>query len=185
MPKNSITTQHYLSPKVEAFALPQKGGFGVRAVSFIPAGELIVFWGGDIVTTEQLDTLPLDRQIHGIQVHDNLFQVPSGDAQPGDYVNHSCEPNAGLDSPISLVAMHDILPGEEICFDYAMSDSTFYDHFECTCGTPNCRGQFTGHDWRRLDLQQRYRGYFSPYLQRRIDQLTVETAVSQPTVAHN
>jgi hypothetical protein len=26
-----------------------------------------------------------------------------------------------------------------------------------------------GHDWRRSDLQERYRGYFSWYLQRKID----------------
>lgn len=183
MPKSSITSQHYLSPKVEPFAFPDKGGFGVRAVSFIPAGELIVFWGGDIVTGEQLATLPLDRQIHGIQVHDNLFQVPSGDAQPGDYVNHSCEPNVGLNSPISLVAMRDIQPGEEICFDYAMSDSTPYDDFDCACGTPSCRIRFTGDDWRLPALQARYRGYFSPYLQRRIDQQTLETAVAD-AIAH-
>jgi hypothetical protein len=29
--------------------------------------------------------------------------------------------------------------------------------------------QLLGHDWRRRDLQLRYRGYFSSYLQQRID----------------
>ena len=70
-----------------------------------------------------------------------------------------------------LRAMRAIAPGEEICYDYAMSDGSPYDEFECTCGTPDCRRQITGEDWRRPDLQKKYAGWFSTYLQRRIDQL--------------
>ncbi len=39
----------------------------------------------------------------------------------------------------------------------------------CLCGTGSCRQLIDGQDWRRPDLQQRYAGYFSWYLQRRID----------------
>jgi hypothetical protein len=52
-----------------------------------------------------------------------------------------------------------------------MTDSSDYDEFTCRCGTALCRGQVTGQDWRRPELQERYRGYFSPYLQQRIDNL--------------
>ncbi len=38
----------------------------------------------------------------------------------------------------------------------------------CECGARNCRGTVTGKDWRRRELQERYRGYFSAYLARRI-----------------
>jgi hypothetical protein len=31
------------------------------------------------------------------------------------------------------------------------------------------RGTITGQDWRRKDLQQKYRGYFSWYLERRMN----------------
>ena len=65
----------------------------------------------------------------------------------------------------------DIAAGEEITFDYAMSDVTDYDEFQCDCGTPNCRGMFRGSDWRRPELWERYAGYFSPYIQRRIERL--------------
>ena len=109
--------------------------------------------------------------MHSIQVEENIYQVPCREPEGGDFINHSCMPNAGLSSSVSLVAMRDIRPGEEICFDYAMSDGTPYDEFECQCGTLYCRGQVTGDDWQRLELQKRYAGYFSPYLQRRINQL--------------
>jgi hypothetical protein len=39
----------------------------------------------------------------------------------------------------------------------------------CHCNTTSCRRIIDGHDWRRRDLQLRYRGYFSSYLQQRID----------------
>lgn len=70
---------------------------------------------------------------------------------------------------------YDIAPGEEICLDYAMCDGSAYDEFECGCGSPNCRGYVSGDDWKRPELWERYKGYFSPYLQRRIDRLKVNT----------
>jgi hypothetical protein len=72
---------------------------------------------------------------------------------------------------IVVVAMRPIMPGEEICFDYAMTDGSPYDEFDCACGSPTCRGRVSGDDWRRPELWARYQGYFSPYLQRRIENL--------------
>ena len=86
-------------------------------------------------------------------------------------VNHSCSPNCGMSGQTLVVAMRDIAPGEELTYDYAMSDGSPYDEFECHCGRPECRGKVTGSDWMRPELQVRYRGYFSPYLARRISQL--------------
>ena len=58
--------------------------------------------------------------------------------------------------------------GEEVCFDYAMTDGSPYDEFACQCGADNCRFKVTGDDWRRLELQLAYGEFFSPYLRRRI-----------------
>lgn len=40
----------------------------------------------------------------------------------------------------------------------------------CNCTTDGCRQVVGGRDWQRLDLQRRYDGYFSWYLQRKIDE---------------
>jgi hypothetical protein len=101
-------------------------------------------------------------------VEDRLFLVPRPIGE-GDYVNHSCNPNAGLSGQIGLVAMRDIKIGEEVCFDYAMCDTMPYDEFTCGCGSLNCRVKVGGDDWRKPVLQKRYAGYFSPHVQRRID----------------
>ena len=67
--------------------------------------------------------------------------------------------------------MYDIAPGQEVCFDYAMCDGTPYDEFICSCGAQNCRGEVTGEDWKRPELRERYAGYYSPYLQHRVEML--------------
>jgi SET domain-containing protein len=161
----------YLAPQIESRPQPETGGAGVFALEPIPAGTLLMVWGGRIVDLETLHTLPPLTQSHAVQIEEGFYLATVGEAEPADYVNHCCDPNAGLAGQISLVALRDIAPGEEICFDYAMSDGTPYDEFSCGCGAAICRGQVTGDDWRIPELWTRYAGHFSPYLQRRIDRL--------------
>jgi hypothetical protein len=103
--------------------------------------------------------------------------------EPSDCFNHSCDPNVGLTGQIGLIAMRDIEPGEEVCLDYAMCDGSAYDEFDCQCGSLNCRGRITGEDWKRAELWERYEGYFSPYLQRRIAALKKELHQKQKVAA--
>jgi SET domain-containing protein len=169
--KTSTRPTAYLSPKLEARHHLNKGGFGVFAKASIRAGEVVVAWGGDVLTAKEFAALPTKVQQHSLQIEDDLYLVPSGADEPADYVNHSCAPNVGMRGQIVLVALRHIAAGEEVCFDYAMSDGGPYDEFDCACGMPNCRGKITGNDWKRPELWERYAGYFSPYLQRRIDRL--------------
>lgn len=159
----------YLSPKCEGRTIGHLQ-YGVFAAEPISRDERIAVWGGEILPQDLFNTLPDRLRRLSIQVEEDLFMVAPNEG-PADYVNHSCDPNAGLSGQIVLVAMRDIPAGEEIRFDYAMSDVTDYDEFQCQCGAPNCRSVIRGSDWMRPELQERYRGYFSPYIQRRIDRL--------------
>jgi hypothetical protein len=82
-------------------------------------------------------------------------------------LNHSCDPNVQIVGQIAFRAMRDIDPGEELTFDYATGDDDDWE-MECACGVPRCRGQVTGRDWKIPELQRRYAGQFSDYLQRRL-----------------
>ncbi len=175
-------TTSYLSPKLDARPSPSNGGYGVYALEAVHTGELLAVWGGDVVNSEQLAGLALRTQQHSIQVEENLYLIPTRPPEPADYVNHSCEPNAGLMGQITLVALRDIVPGEEVCFDYAMCDGSPYDEFECACGAPACRRRINRNDWARPELWERYNGHFSPYLQRRIDRLRSQT---YSTISYN
>jgi uncharacterized protein len=159
----------YFSHKLIVKQHKDKGGLGVFVTQPIQAGELLVEYRGYVVSYEELQRSSIEAHLT-LQVEDNQILVPFA-REPGDRVNHSCTPNVGMKSATQLVAMRDIAVGEEICFDYAMTDSIPYDEFACSCDTPYCRGRVTGDDWSYPELWQRYRGYFSPYLQRRIDRL--------------
>ena len=143
-------------------------GIGIFAVRPITAGTTVAGFGGHVVERDEFDTLDEDLRTHSLQIDDRLYMVSLPPYAPADYVNHSCEPNCGIVGSCLLVAMRDVEPGEELCFDYAMSDTNDYDEFVCECATESCRRLITGGDWKLPTLQERYSGFFSEYITRRI-----------------
>jgi len=170
MSARSIAVQPtgHVSAKLEGRLISSKGGRGLFARENVRAGEVLLVWGGDVVTGEALHWMSEEKHRLAVQIEDDLYLVTTNEG-PADWVNHSCDPNAGLVGQIVLAALRDIQPGEEICFDYATTDGSPYDEFECGCGSSLCRHRVTGNDWKKSGLQTRYAGHFSPYIQRRID----------------
>jgi hypothetical protein len=170
MSPRSIAVQPtgHISSKLEGRLISSKGGRGLFARERVRAGETLLVWGGDVVTGDMLKWMSEEKHRLAVQIEEDLYLVTPNEG-PADWVNHSCEPNAGLIGQIVLVALRTIEVGEEICFDYATSDGSPYDEFDCGCGSRLCRGHVTGSDWMLPELQARYRGHFSPYIQRRID----------------
>jgi SET domain-containing protein len=158
----------YLLPKLEIRTDKTIEGRGMFAREAIKKGELITVWGGDVVDRAHFEKLGEHQVRQSAQVEENFYLVSSKPG-PGDFINHSCDPNAGLDGQIAIVAMRDIAAGEEVTIDYAMCDGDPNDSFECLCGSSICRHIVTGNDWMLPDLQKRYASYFSPFLQRRIE----------------
>jgi uncharacterized protein len=167
----------YVSPKLEVRGTDNKG-YGLFAQEPIQKGELLLVMGGDIVNTEQLAKL---EHTFSIQVEENLYIAPIG-LQKAYRINHACKPTAGVVGQMTFVALRDIAADEEVCYDYAMTDGTAYDEFDCHCGSELCRGKVSGDDWQRPELWERYAGHFSPYLQRRIDQLKSKLLSTAETV---
>ena len=87
------------------------------------------------------------------------------------FLNHSCEPNIGILGQILFVAMRDIQAEEELTIDYAMFGAD-KEPMPCNCQSPACRGIITDSDWQLADLQEKYEGYFSAYIQAKIHHLT-------------
>jgi SET domain-containing protein len=160
----------YRSPKTEVRESPIHGR-GLFAVANIDKGEIVVVKGGRIVDRETLrrEITPRLGPVE-IQIGDNLFIAPVT-AEERElsmlYSNHSCDANLGLRGEITFVAMRDIRAGEELTHDWATTDDDDYS-IECKCGAPNCRKILTGKDWQRPELQEKYAGYFSAYLEQKI-----------------
>lgn len=159
-------------------------GQGIYALKKINKGETIVIQSGQIVEDFKMD-YPQYSEISEI-----AFQIENGFhicpvRVDGKYVadgvfsmNHSCDPNCGVQGQITFVAIRTINEGEEITFDYAMTDANYegmlctpITPMRCACGAENCRKVITGDDWKMADLQKKYQGFFSGYIQSMIDLL--------------
>src|SRR5262249_36947142 len=108
-----------------------------------------------------------------IQITEDLYIGPATKREREGgmmHLNHSCEPNLGLQGQVVYVALREIAADEELTFDYAMNDDE-PDEMNCRCGSRLCRGTITGRDWQKPELQRKYDGYFSWFIQRRIDAL--------------
>jgi SET domain-containing protein len=159
----------YISPKA---AVKESGihGRGLFAVEPIGKGEIVCVKGGHIFDRETLRRMPDWYRAAEIQIADDLFIGPlTEEEREGSMIfsNHSCEPNIGVLGQIVFVAMRDIAAGEELTHDWATTDNDDYQ-LDCRCGAETCRRVVTGQDWRRKDLQEKYKGFMSWYLQQKI-----------------
>jgi hypothetical protein len=164
-----VTPLSYRSPKTEVRLSPIHGK-GLFATAPIAKDEIVAVKGGHIVTRAQWREISKTLGPAEIQIDDDLFIAPvTLEEREASmlYSNHSCDANLGMRGEVTLVAMRDIAPGEELTHDWATTDDDDYS-VECKCGANTCRGTLTGKDWQRPELQQRYRGYFSPYLAKKI-----------------
>jgi len=133
-------------------------GRGVFAHEKILVGESILTFSGPL-----LNRADIREEEYHLQVGADLYFGASGEAD--DYVNHSCEPNAGFRDGLELVARRDISTGEEITWDYSTAiDEDDFPGFACCCGATACRG--TVRSFRDLDpdIRERLRGWLLPYL---------------------
>jgi len=147
-------------------------GTGLFALEDVYSGERLMWVTGGIVYTREdwrSDKVRLAAdQYNEEQLDDNLFIATPKALHY--YVNHSCDPNM-----LNQIAWHDIRAGEEITTDYAYGGADPNYLLEpCQCGTALCRGRLTGNDWKLPELQERYRGYFTPHLERLIRQLAAQ-----------
>ncbi len=145
-------------------------GRGLFAVEPFAVGEVVCVKGGYVFDRETLRAMPDWYKAAEIQVAEDLFIGPLAEGErEGSMVfsNHSCDPNIGVRGQIVFVAMRAVAAGEELTHDWATTDDDDYE-LECRCGSALCRRTINGQDWRRPDLQEKYRGFFSSYLEDKI-----------------
>jgi uncharacterized protein len=151
-------------------------GSGLLAGAPIRAGEVVKVWHGQIITDQELHEIEAQGKKHSsVAIGENqniLFGVveSSGSEGAGGY-NHSCDPNLWMSEAVTVSARRDIAAGEELTIDYALFTVSPSWSMACRCGSHLCRGTITGNDWRLPDLQQRYAGHFSPFINERIQRL--------------
>ncbi|HEY6542110.1 MAG TPA: SET domain-containing protein-lysine N-methyltransferase [Ktedonobacteraceae bacterium] len=141
------------------------------ASQLIHEGEIVVRIGGTVMTEEEFRAYIANvPRYNAVQIGEetHLVDVPTS---PGG-MNHSCDANLWMRDEVTVVARRDIDAGEELTQDYALyTTSPTWSIKPCRCGTPVCRKEITGNDWQKLNVQERYRDHFSPFLNERIRRL--------------
>jgi SET domain-containing protein len=125
----------YLSPKthVKQSTIVGRGLFAKAAIT---QGEIVCIKAGHFLTKAELLQHKEVVNDAELQIADHLFLAPLTAEEFEDtmmFLNHSCEPNVGVQGQIVFVAMRDINAGEELTLDYATID---YDcePMPCHCG---------------------------------------------------
>ncbi|HCS90654.1 MAG: SET domain-containing protein-lysine N-methyltransferase [Thiohalocapsa sp. PB-PSB1] len=134
-------------------------GRGVFAAESILAGEAIAMFDGEFYEEGDPD-YPWEVDDYVLQFAEDRWRDSKGIAR---VLNHSCQPNIGIRNAFRLIAMRDIAPDEELCYDYAMAEDGQWQ-LDCQCGSPNCRGRMAGFAALPESVRESYQGFISHWL---------------------
>lgn len=165
----------WTDPRIE-FRESRIRGNGMFAREPIKKGETVCVVGGIVMTDAEFAAFQATHSLYNsIQIDKNLHLVedPEVTRSLEGSMNHSCDSSSWMDDEVTLVARRDIESGEEVTVDYALftTQSNWMLDNRCRCRSPHCRRIITGDDWRRAEVQERYRYHFSPFINRRIERL--------------
>ena len=144
------------------------GGLGVFVNQWIPANTRILEFGGTRISRALVNqAIKRNKPDSYLQIAENEFLGPSGHLD--DYINHSCEPNCGLEfseGRVFLKSIRDISFGTELTFDYSTSQSNYPYWFTCHCGHAKCRRDIGDFSELARERKSYYisRGIVAPFL---------------------
>ena len=172
----NVTLPHDLN--LEIFKTVNRG-WGLRSRDFVFKGQFVDTYRGEVLTDEEAEARSeqsVNKNIYLFTLDKFASELPPGEKEyvidaefkgsPARFINHSCDPNLSVfcvsllrGNPrvyeLVLFAIRDILPGEEMSFDYQGmgGDDDRWNNslapgsqgekvLECLCGAPQCRRHF-------------------------------------------
>jgi len=161
---NAPPSACWLSERAEPRTSPIEG-FGLFATAPIASGEVVIRLGGRVIDGAALRALEPPYSAVTLDEDAHLLIDP---AHPVRYGNHGCDPNLWHLDATTIAARRAIAADEELTIDYATHTLAPWWSMPCRCGSPLCRGQVTGEDWRLGSLRAAYGEHWTPALLRRI-----------------
>lgn len=144
-PAYRTISEHGIAEVRQRMADQQHALFARR--SFVTGEQITVFSAGTISPEPTWLTIQVGARKH-ITLQPDFLQ----------YTNHSCDPNVFFDTgTMQLVALKDIVPGEELTFFYPSTEWRMSQPFHCYCGSPACLGTIRGAQFLSREQQSKYR----------------------------
>jgi hypothetical protein len=143
-------------------------GFGLRAVSDIADGALVIEYIGEVIDeanmiermTDQRKFSPNDHDFYIMELDSGFYVDGKIKGNYSRYINHSCDPNCELQRwivqgtmRIGIFAIKDIKAGEALSYDYQF-DTREENIFKCYCESSNCRGTMAPAKNRNQNINQ-------------------------------
>lgn len=138
-------------------------GRGVFAERIIHRGSRVIEYLGEKISKTE-SARRCEQQNWRIFALDEEFDLDGDvDWNPARFANHSCEPNCEAvyeEGRVWLKALRDIIPGEEVTFNYGYDWEDWRDH-PCHCGAENCVGFIVAEEY-FPEIQRRRISEFPP-----------------------
>jgi SET domain-containing protein len=158
------------APVVVGPSLFVRGELGLIATKDLARGEIVLVIEGPTTSVRTRYTFQVGPAEHLDPRHID------GTPGHGHFLNHSCDPSAGLrinqtaTAPrVEVVARRDIQASEELTFDYAATEyTTAAREIACQCGAARCRGNLKGYEDLPDHIRAQYQaeGFIPDYLSR-------------------
>ena len=136
MRKNGFS---WMDPRLEVRET-SKYGRGIFATKPIKKDEVLIVMGGYICNVDEENALGEFATNYNMDISEEHsfcpLQESDLDLMAQHLVNHSCEPNTGFRDTCFMVAIKDILPNEEVAYDYAFvmwSSESSVHHYKMDC----------------------------------------------------
>ncbi len=155
-------------------------GTGLFAKGLIRKGE-VVWWETPEDRAQQVDvpiaemkSWPEEKQRqferYAYQISADMYtgRLDGVPIDPADFTNHSCDPTTWFVNDTTMTARRDILPGQEITYDYATSETDEDFLLPCGCGSPGCRKIIRGSDHLLPEVQAAYGAHMMQHVLRKI-----------------
>jgi hypothetical protein len=189
----SLNRRNCKPTKVQLFVGNSSDYLGLFTHNPIKKGKTVTSFAGRIVPF-------VDANSKSLQLSSQLFLRGPGNSLD-EFINHSCEPNCTVSFQKVIpyaVAVRDILPGEEITFNYNSikwdlleQEEVFGEQsaFVCLCKSRLCVGQVRGFNHLSLHQKIRLSSSLSPFLRLKLmeaiwaEQIREHMDSSQPVLS--
>ena len=161
--KSGIAPHPSDHPGIEIRSTKNKGT-GVFATRSINPGEMIAEFVGSTYSAKYESELPGIMIDRCIQIGPTTYVFAEN--RLAEKINHSCQPNCGVREKTKIVAIYPIAAGDEICWDYRMSENSDWVLENCQCGAERCAKRIETYESLPEDIRQEYlqRGAISSWL---------------------
>jgi hypothetical protein len=131
-----------------------KFGKGLFAEKTISKGSLITNITGSPMRFDEALLLG-EKESYPFQVGLTDYIAPNLDAF-WQYINHSCDPNCGVNENLEVITIKKINAGEELFYDYSTTMLEKHWTMPCQCNSKKCRHNIRDFDTLLPATQQYY-----------------------------